>query len=262
MAPEMEMFARVYGAHFMAHRIKHADRKARVERPFYYVEKNFLPGRTFSDWHDLNQQARDCCDQIANPKPKQSLGMSPDEAWLMEKLSLLSLPRVTPPVYISCQRTVDVEGYVHLDTIRYSVPDTLIRENVEVLKYWDRVEVYHGRRIVAKHDRVLPGRNKRITQAGHHRPLNRKKAHQGASVEEITLIGHNKTLDQYVAGLKKRVRGRGMVQLRRLLELKRTYPPAPFMDAVKTALHYKLFDLARLERMILKNTGGNFFNLN
>jgi len=261
MAPEMEMFARIYGAHFMAHRIMHADRKARVERPFYYAETNFLVGRTFSGWHDLNQQARDWCDQVANRKTKRILGMSPDEAWVMEKHSLLSLPRVPPPVYVSFQRTVDVEGYVHLDTIRYSVPDTLIGENVEVLKHWGRVEVYHGRILVAKHKRVLQGRHKRVTEPKHHRPLTRTNAHQGPSAEEVCLTGRNKTLDCYVAELKKRSRGRGVVRLRQLLELKRTYPSEPFMAAIDNALCYGLFDLARLERIILKNTGGDFFEI-
>jgi len=261
MAPEMEAFGRIYGIRFMAHRIKHADRKARVERPFDYVERNFLAGRTFMDWHDLNQQARQWCDQVANRKPKRSLGMSPDEAWIMEKPSLLPLPKVSPPVYIAKQRTVDVEGYVHLDTNRYSVPDTLIGESMEVLKYWDWVKVYHGRNLVAEHERVLQGRNKRITKPGHHRPLNRKKAYHGPSLEEKSLTGQCKTLDLYVAELKKRARGRGVVKLRRLLDLKRTYPVGPFMDAVEEALHYGLYDLARLEKMILKNTGGDFFNL-
>ena len=52
-----------------------------------------------------------------------------------------------------------------------------------------------------------------------------------------------------------------VVKLRRLLDLKRTYPPAPFQKAVEEALHYGLYDLARLEKMILKNTGGDFFEL-
>ena len=65
-------------------------------------------------------------------------GAGPDavmapEAWVMEKQSLLSLAKAAPPVYIANSRTVDAEGYVHLNTIRYSVPDTLIGENVEVL---------------------------------------------------------------------------------------------------------------------------------
>ncbi len=261
MAPEMEMFGRIYGVSFMAHVLGHADRKARVERPFDYVEKNFLAGRTFTDWHDLNRQAEKWCDEVANRKPKRSLGVSPEEAYLLEKSSLLALPKVAPPVYVAHQRTVDVEGYVHLDTNRYSVPDILIGQSLEVLKYWDRVEVYHGRNQVASHQRILQGRDKRLTAPGHHRPLHRKKAHQGPSKEEQCLTGHDETLDSYVKELKKRARGRGLVKLRRLLELKRTYPEEPFMKAVADALHYGLFDLARLEKMILTNTGGDFFNL-
>jgi len=52
-----------------------------------------------------------------------------------------------------------------------------------------------------------------------------------------------------------------VVKLRQLLELKRTYPAEPFMTAIENALYYGLFDLARLERMILKNTGGDFFEI-
>jgi predicted transcriptional regulator len=44
MAPEMEMFGRIYAMEFVAHRVKNPDRKARVERPFSYVENNFLAG--------------------------------------------------------------------------------------------------------------------------------------------------------------------------------------------------------------------------
>ena len=260
-APEMEAFAKIYGVKFMAHRVNDPNRKARIERPFDYVEQNFLAGRTFSDWHDLNRQARQWCDQVANRKPKRSLGMSPKEAWVMEKSALQPLPRVLPPVYLSGQRTVDIEGYVHLDTNRYSVPDTLIGKNLEVLKYWQRVVIYQGRTIVAEHDRELVGREKRITKPGHHRPLNRTKAHRGVSLEEQTLTGRHEALDRYVAEIKKHTRGRGIVQLRRLLDLERTYPAAPFLKAVAEALHYGLYDLARLERMILKNTGGDFFEL-
>lgn len=261
MAPQMDVFGRLYGMKFMAHNLGHADRKARVERPFYYVETNFLAGRSFTDWHDLNRQAQDWCDKVANQKVKRRLGMSPDEAWVMEKPSLLPLPKVPPPVYEAYPRIVDVEGYVHLDTNRYSVPDTLIGKDVEVLKYWDCVVVYHGRDLVAQHARVLTGRDKRITALGHHRPLNRIKAHRGPSVEEKTLTGDNAILDRYVAGLKKRSRGRGVVHLRRLLALKRNYPSAPFMAAIEKALYYGLFDLARLEKMILNNTSGDFFDL-
>jgi transposase len=41
-----------------------ANRSARVERPFDYIENNFFPGRTFTDWEDLNAQARSWCVKV------------------------------------------------------------------------------------------------------------------------------------------------------------------------------------------------------
>ncbi len=43
--------------------------------------------------------------------------------------------------------------------------------------------------------------------------------------------------------------------------LKRAYPPEPFLAAVAQGLQYGLFDLARLERLILERVVGEFFNL-
>jgi len=59
-----------------------------------------------------------------------------------------------------------------------------------------------------------------------------------------------------VVALKKRAPGRGVGKLRRLLELKRTYPAEPFLAAIEQALRYGLFDLARLERLILERVPG------
>jgi hypothetical protein len=62
-----------------------------------------------------------------------------------------------------------------------------------------------------------------------------------------------------VKELKNRASGRGVRALRRLLELKRTYPPEAFEKAVRDALHYGLYDLARVEQMILSHVAGDFF---
>ncbi len=78
---------------------------------------------------------------------------------------------------------------------------------------------------------------------------------------EQALTGRDPLLDQYVAALKKRSPGRGVSKLRKLLELKRSYPAEPFLAAVKQALQYGLFDLMRLERLILERVAGDFFNL-
>ena len=75
------------------------------------------------------------------------------------------------------------------------------------------------------------------------------------------MTGEDAILDEYVAELKKRSHGRGVVKLRRLLYLKRTYPGEPFLKAITQALKYGLFDLSRLENIILDYTAGDFFDL-
>jgi hypothetical protein len=260
IAPEMERFGQIYGVRFVPHAVGHADRKARIERNFAYVEQNFLAGRTFTDWHDLNEQARRWCDQVANTKVKRSLGMSPDAAYLIEKPYLTPLPPHIPPVYQTFYRTVDLEGYVHIDTNRYSVPERATGTEVEVHKLWDRIEVFFKNQKVADHARLLDKRETTVTASGHHKPLHRMRTYEGPSREEKDLTGHHEWLDRFVAELKSRSAGRAVRSLRRLLELKRTYPPEAFEKATIEALHYGLYDLARLEQMILSYVAGDFFN--
>lgn len=261
IAPEMEHFGRIFNFQFIPHRIGDADRKARVERNFSYVEKNFLTGRTFSDWEDLNSQARAWCITVANKKIKRSLGMSPEAAYVMEKPLLERLPPHIPPVYQTLYRRVDVAGYVRVDANRYSVPERLIGKEVEVHKHWDRVEIFWKQQKVADHERLIDKREARSTVKGHHLPLYRQRTRSGPCKEEMNLKGRSESLDRYVEELKKRSPGRAVRQMRRLLTLKRTYPAQPFLQAVAEALHYGMYDLTRLEQMILSLVAGDFFNL-
>jgi transposase len=261
IAPEMERFGEIFGVRFVPHAIGHADRKARIERSFAYVENNYLAGRTFSDWHDLNEQAKRWCEEVANRKAKRSLGMSPEAAYLMEKPHLTPLPPYIPPVYQTFYRTVDVEGYVAVDTNRYSVPDRLVGKDVEVHKLWDRVEVFFKNQKVAHHPRLLGKRETKITANGHHPPLHRQRTYEGPSAEEKVLVGQHEWLDEFVKELKKRAVGRAVRSLRRLLDLKRTYPPEAFEKAVGEALRYGLYDLARVEQLILSHAAGDFFTI-
>jgi len=261
IAPDMKYFGDIYGMVFEPHWLGHANRKARVERPFYFVETNFIPGRTFTNWRNLNVQAEKWSREKSNKKVKRSLGMCPDEAYILEKPHLIPLPSYTPPAYQSYYRVVDIQGYVHLDTNRYSVPHTLIGEKMEVQKHWLKVIVYNKHEKVAEHDRILDNRNARSTFALHHPPIRKKNLHQGPSKEEMLLVGKNDILDRYVTGLKKRSHGRGIINLRRLLYLQRTYPSESFMKAIKQAFKYGLYDLARLEKMILSHIAGDFFDL-
>jgi hypothetical protein len=94
---------------------------------------------------------------------------------------------------------------------------------------------------------------------GHHTiPVRQNRGTRG---EEALLSGHHPSLDRYAAALRQRSNGWGRRALRRLIDLKRTYPSGPFIAAIEQALQYGLFDLGRLEALILKQVAGDFFAL-
>ena len=258
----MEAFGELFGFAFMAHAIGHSDRKGRVERPFSYIENNFLAGRTFADWADLNVQARAWCKEVANAKPKRILGMSPQAAYATEKAHLLALPAYIPPVTEIHYRVVDCYGFVHLDTNRYSVPERWVgkegggAQTPRAGLGLCRSEA--GRRASAP-DRTAPGRaaGQGASSPARAPPPPGRTFPPGAGAQRASIPASM----PYVVALKKRAPGRGVGKLRRLLELKRTYPAEPFLAAIEQALQYGLFDLARLERLILERVAGDFFDL-
>jgi len=262
IAPEMRVFGQIFGTQFIPHAVGDANRKGKVERNFRYVEHNFLAARTFTDWSDLNRHAKNWCDTVANRKPKRSLGgISPQEAYMLEKPHLKPLPVHIPPVYKPLQRIVDMSGYVTVDTNRYSVPERLCGQHVEVLKSWEAITIYHNRVKVADHRRLIDRKDGKATLPGHHLPHRSRTRKERICREEKALMGRSEILDRYVAGIKKSSHGSGRRKLQKLLGLQRTYPADAFEKAVQTALQYGLYDLLRLENLILSSVAGDFFNL-
>jgi hypothetical protein len=113
-----------------------------------------------------------------------------------------------------------------------------------------------------KSERRIDTKNAKIAPPSRQPPVSVKKTNNGPPEVEQNLVGKEEILDQYVAELKKRSRGQGVVKLRRLLDLQRAYPQEAFIAAVSKAAKYGLYDLGRLEKIILDNIGGGeFFNL-
>ena len=259
IAPEMDAFASTLGFIFTAHRVGDPDRKGRIERNFYFVETNFLPGRHFTDFDDLNRQALAWCREVANAKPKRVLGMTPEAAYVLEKPYLTALPSVLPPVYEVYERVVDLSGYVSLDANRYSVPERLVGQSVTVYKYPARIDIHHRHARVASHARLISQRDARSTDPAHHPTPTRASRVPGI---ETQLCLDSPELEAYVRAVKQRGQGRAVRALRRLLEIQRTYPKTAFLAAVHQAAKYGLYDLGRLEKLVLQHVAGNFFALN
>lgn len=256
--PEMEAFASRLNFMFVAHEKGDANRSAGVERPFHHIENNFLAGRKFADFADANRQARAWCDKL-NAKFRRSLQASSNDLYKAEWPTLRRLPLWLPEVYLLHQRIVDLEGYIHVDGHIYSVPYQLVGKPVEVRETKDKILVFVGPREVAVHDKVVSTLKQRKTLAAHRPPRGQAAQHVSPLPEERELTAAGAPFADYAKTLKQRAGLRWPLALRRLAQLRLDYPAAPLAAALETAAHYGLYDLDRLERMILRNIATAYF---
>jgi len=261
IAPEMEAFATRFGFRFAAHELGDANRSARVERPFHYIEHNFYPGRRFENLSDLNQQLRAWCEQV-NRRPKRALaGAAPVELFAAEAPALVALPLHIPEVYEPHLRRVDVDGYVNLHTNRYSVSAELIGRRLEVRETPDQIRIFDGPRLLTAHPRQEPGAHQRLLRPEHQEPRRSRRPSLPPTPEEILLRRVAPPLAPLIDGLRQHHGGQAARAVRQLHRLYLDYPLEVLTAAVESALAHRLLDLARIERMVLRRLAGEFFRL-
>jgi hypothetical protein len=156
---------------------------------------------------------------------------------------------------------VDIEGYVALHTNRYSVPISWIGRRVEVRETRDKVEIQLDARNLVTHSRVVEQERQRITLSQHRPPRGQGIKRNTPHPEEEAILRNAPELADYLAALKQRSRKVVALALRQLLRMVQEYPREPLLAAVREAARYGLYDLDRLERMILRRVVREYFVL-
>jgi len=164
-------------------------------------------------------------------------------------------------VYRLHQRMVDIEGYVALNTNRYSVPVSWLGRRVEVRETKDKIEIQLDLRNIVIHQRVAEAEHQRITLAEHRPPRGQGLKRTDPHPEEQAIVQAAPEIADYLAELKQRGRKNLALALRQLLRMVREYPREPVLSAVQEAARYGLYDLDRLERMILRRVARDYFLL-
>ena len=249
VSPEMEAFEKRFGFQFLAHELGHADRSGKVERPFWYVERNFLAGRTFKDDADLNLQAQAWLDEKADVRRMRELGASPRELFAAEKPHLAELPLYVPEVYEIHRRTVDAYGYVHLHGRAYSAPAKALGTTVTVRESDKEIVLLQGHEELARHGKLSGSDGRRqSTLEGHERRGRRPKS---VLPEEERLKALGAAMIEYLARLKIRRGHRYVWSLRKLYALLCQHKTEDLLRAVERAAEHGLYDVGRIEAIIL-----------
>src|SRR6266542_699810 len=124
--PTFLAFAQHYGFEPSVGRPRHKERRGKVERPFHYLEHDFLAGRTFASWDDLHAQCREWLDTVANVRVHGTTRRRVDEAFAEEQPCLIVLPSISFPSARQETRIAQKDGYIPVDGSYYPVPEALV----------------------------------------------------------------------------------------------------------------------------------------
>src|SRR5262249_38359568 len=116
-------------------------------------------------------------------------------------------------------------------------------------------------RNLVTHTRIAEMEHQRVLVAEHRPPRGQGTARTQPHPEEKTILSTVPEIADYVTAVKQRGRKVPGLALRQLLRLGRGHPRGTLVAAVREAARYGLYDLDRLERMILRRVAREYFLL-
>jgi transposase len=139
--------------------------KGLVERFHDYLERSWLPGRTFTSPADFNVQLAGWVATV-NTRWRRHLECSPADRIGADRAAMTGLPPVAPVTGWQRAARLPRDHYVRLDSNDYSVDPAVIGRRIEITADLGRVRVTCEGRVVADHERCW-ARHQTITDPAH-----------------------------------------------------------------------------------------------
>jgi transposase len=150
---ECQAFRGTLGAKVIVLKAREPEHKGIIERAHDYLERSFLPGRSFTDPDDFNAQLQEWL-RLANGRRKRVLGCAPTERIAADKAAMLPLPPVAPATGWRASTRLARDHYVRVDSNDYSVHPAVIGRRIELIVDLHRVTAFCEGRVVADHERA------------------------------------------------------------------------------------------------------------
>jgi transposase len=150
--PRFLAFAREYGFFPRACNRAAGWEKGKVERVgIGYVRQNFWPLRSFTDLHDVNRQARQWLEEIANQRLHRETRQRPVDRF--QPTALRAIAALTPDYRDSTEAFVHKDIRLHFDGNRYCVPPQLVGQRLLVKADSSLVTIYHDQKEIVSYPR-------------------------------------------------------------------------------------------------------------
>lgn len=226
--------------------------KGRVENGVGYIKKNLLAGLELPQFHAMDHTARQWLDTVANVRIHGETRRKPVDMFEEEKPSLMPLALNPYDVGTITQVRASSQFRVNLDSNHYSVPAEYAGSHLTLKTYPDRICVYHGDKLIARHPRSYD-RHKDFEDPDHPKELiaQRKKARdQKIFMRFLTLSP--KAQDYYLELEKRRLNLRHHVQ--KIVALSEIYGVDSVARAMEDAFFFQAFSCEYIANLCEQRT--------
>ena len=232
-------FANYYGFSIVACNVGKGNEKGRVENAVGYVKKNLLNGLDISDFSVMEPVAERWLDTIANVRTHGETGKRPLDMFKEELSHLGQLPAAPYDIGQISQVRASPQYRISLDGNRYTVPAQLAGVRLTLKKYQNRICLYHGNDLVARHARSYD-RKQDIQNLDHSKTLlaqRKKAADQAIYMRFLTLS--NKAKEYYQQLEQRRINP--FYHIRKIVALSEIYPKEQIALAIEDAIKFDAF---------------------
>jgi transposase len=241
-------FATHYGYRVWACRRRRPQTKGKCERPFRYVEENFLNGRSFRDFEHLNECLAQWLAEVADVRMHRETKRRPVDLHAEELPYLIPLPEKAYDTALVVYRTVNAEGMVAHRQNFYSVPWRYLGQ-VLPLRISEAELVVYGPdlEVLARHPLFPHNVSGQRSELPQHRPREDSKQREAQLRKRFAELGP--AASRFLEGLLKTHRA-GKDQAQRVLALLETYRKADVSSALERATRFGAYALRSVERIL------------
>jgi transposase len=246
-------FASHYGFRPLTIRPGKPTENLKVERPFYYLETNFLNGRIFRDKNDLKEQLRSWLTQVNDVRVHRTTRRRPIDMFVDEVPCLLPLPTTHYDTSLIVYRVVNQESCVNYLGYHYFVPGEHLFKTIPLRITKEQLIIYSNDfKLLVRHPLAGKGTQERYIGLPptytHGRVLDISQVKQRlaamggvmeAYVEKLILLKKDPTYS-----------------LNALLALKVHYYTEDILKAVGRAMDHGVYDIKTIERFLKTHTQG------
>ena len=148
--------------------------KGKIEKPYQYIEEQFIKGNTFKNMTELNIAGKkfiqDWCKQIHGTTKR-----IPEEFFKEERLHLFPLPKKKFINEALAKRSVSLDSLVSINTNKYSVPVRYVGKEVQYrIVYGYKIEIYDMKMNLIDVPKIIEGRNEVFRIDEHYTPISNK----------------------------------------------------------------------------------------